>query len=169
MKLLKNIALTGLLTIGAFSAVTYTSCTTDKCKDVICQNGGTCSDGNCACATGYEGKNCETVSRLKFIKTWTSSDTEVGGNAVPTYNAIVSAGTEIYDVKIGKFSDNFFTNDVKATVSGNTISIAPQSPDNDNYYVSGSGTFDATTNKITWSYTLTSPTNQTKTYSGSWQ
>lgn len=37
--------------------LTMQSC--DKCKDVTCQNGGTCDNGKCACPTGYSGDNCE--------------------------------------------------------------------------------------------------------------
>ena len=74
MKKIRQIALGAILSVSAFSAVLYTSCSKDACKDVTCQNGGTCSDGNCTCVTGYEGTNCETASRTKFIKQWSASD-----------------------------------------------------------------------------------------------
>ena len=32
----------------------------DKCENVHCQNGGTCSNGSCSCPTGYSGTLCET-------------------------------------------------------------------------------------------------------------
>jgi len=169
MKSIKNIALSALLTVGAFGAVTYTACNKDECKDVVCQNGGTCSGGNCTCTTGYEGNRCETASRAKFIKTWTATDMEVGGSALPTYNAIITAGTSITDIKIAKFSDAYFINDVLATVQGNTITIASQAPDGDNYRVAGAGTFNAVDGKITWSYTITNPQGVTKSYTASWQ
>jgi len=35
----------------------FSSCS--KCKDVTCNNGGTCEDGICACLTGFSGTNCE--------------------------------------------------------------------------------------------------------------
>lgn len=37
------------------------SCTPDPCKDVNCQNGGTCIEGECACPAGYTGDNCEIL------------------------------------------------------------------------------------------------------------
>ncbi|MCB9045759.1 MAG: calcium-binding EGF-like domain-containing protein [Chitinophagales bacterium] len=61
MKLLKNFIFPGLLTLFAFSLVLYASCN-NKCKDITCQNGGTCENGSCKCPTGYEGEFCETAS-----------------------------------------------------------------------------------------------------------
>jgi len=54
----------GLVAITAFTAITYTSCNKDKCKDVTCQNGGACTDGTCSCPSGFEGANCETASTV---------------------------------------------------------------------------------------------------------
>lgn len=54
MKLLKNIALTGLLTIGAFSAVTYTSCSkSDKTTDYAAKYLGTWNVAEPACGGNY--------------------------------------------------------------------------------------------------------------------
>ncbi|OSZ79323.1 hypothetical protein CAP35_14010 [Chitinophagaceae bacterium IBVUCB1] len=169
MKSIRYVALSTLLTIGAFSAITYTSCNKDECKDVVCQNGGTCVDGTCTCTTGYEGTNCETAVRAKFIKTWTASDKVVAtGTSIPAYSPIVTAGTSIVDIKISKFSDSYFTNEVKATVSGNTITIPVQEPDNDDYTVEGTGSYNATDKKITWTYTLKNPAGTAISYSGTW-
>jgi hypothetical protein len=46
MKRIKNIAFSALLAIGAFSLVTYTSCTKeddpiDPCVGIVCNNNGT--------------------------------------------------------------------------------------------------------------------------------
>ena len=169
MNFIKNVALSAFLTIGAFGAVMYTSCNKDECKDVTCLNGGTCSGGNCVCTTGYEGINCETAMRTKFIDSWTASDMEVGGAAIPTYTGIITGGTAITDVRIANFSDDFFVNDVLASVQGNTITIASQEPDNDDYRVSGHGTYNPVDGKITWTYTLTNPSNVTISYTGTWQ
>ena len=35
---------------------------TKLCGDVVCQNGGTCFEGDCECAEGFEGQNCQTKS-----------------------------------------------------------------------------------------------------------
>jgi hypothetical protein len=93
MKSIKHIALTVVLTVSAFCAVLYTSCSKDACKGVTCQNGGTCSGGNCTCTTGYEGTNCETLSRDKFVGTYTGSE-------------ICSIGTDNYTIALTASSNN---------------------------------------------------------------
>ncbi len=95
MKSIRNIAFSALLTVGAFTAMTYTSCNKDECKDVVCQNGGTCdaNTGNCVCPTGYEGTNCETKSRDKFVGSYVGSET-------------CDAGTDNYTITLAANSDN---------------------------------------------------------------
>lgn len=90
MKSARNIIFSALLTIGAFGAVTYTACKKDECKDVVCNNGGTCSSGKCVCATGYEGDKCETKFNAKYVGTW--SVTETCGTATSTpYQVTITA------------------------------------------------------------------------------
>jgi len=174
MKSLRLIALSALVTVGAFTTVLYTSCSKDACSGVTCQNGGTCSGGNCTCPTGYEGTSCETKSITKFAKTWTASDKETSpkDTAVALYTVAVSQGATVTDAVIQHtFTDSYFNNSINATISGNTITIASQAPDNDGYYVAGTGTYDPTTSQLTWTYTLTNTNvtpNQTLSYSGTW-
>lgn len=170
MKSIKSVAFSALLTLGAFSAITYTSCSKDDCEDVICSNGGTCVDGTCACPTGYEGTTCQTESRAKFARTtaWNATDNPPSGNPL-TYTCIITNGAgSVQNVIIdNNFADNFFVNNVNATVSGNTITIPSQEPDNDDYFVQGQGTYSSGT--ISWQYTLTPPTGSPVTNNGTWQ
>lgn len=169
MKSIRNIALSALLSVGAFTTITYTACTQDECKDVVCQNGGACVSGNCNCTTGYEGTSCETEVRAKFVKTWTASDKDISsGKDLSTYNSNIVNGSGILDVKVSNFS-GLFVSDVKATVSGNTITISSQEPDADGYYVEGTGTYNSADGTISWTYTITSPQNAKKSYTGSWK
>jgi hypothetical protein len=172
MKSIKHIALSAFLTLSAFCAVVYTSCNKDACKGVVCQNGGTCSGGTCTCVTGYEGTNCETKSRDKFVKSWSASDLITGGTSPLAYSASIAAGvsSDITAVIIGNaFSDNFFTvGPINATISGSTITIPSQNPDGNKYSLTGTGTLSA--GKITWSYTIKNDvTSVSQVYSGTWQ
>lgn len=93
MKSIRNIAFSALLAVGAFTMVTYTACTKDECKDVVCQNGGTCVTGTCNCPTGYEGTNCETITRDKFVGTYTGTEN-------------CTVGSDTYSITIDKNSDD---------------------------------------------------------------
>lgn len=149
MKAIKHIALSALLTVGAFGTVLYTSCNKDACKDVTCQNGGTCNDGKCTCTTGYEGTNCETKSRDKFVGVYTGSE-------------ICSVGTDNYSITLTANSDalkltmqNLYNDAITATCS----MLAT-----DSFSFSGTqgganftGTGRLVTNTLTVRYTITNP------------
>lgn len=90
MKSIKNLAFSAMLTLGAFSAITYTACSKDDCEDVVCSNGGTCVDGSCACATGWEGPSCETKVATKFTGTWAVTET-CGSTPSNPYQVTITA------------------------------------------------------------------------------
>src|SRR5690349_5700349 len=66
----KTIILSAFCAIAAFSAVTYSSCKTDKCKAIACAHDGVCKDGECICQSGYEGTHCEVITRDKYVGVW---------------------------------------------------------------------------------------------------
>ena len=45
-----------------FSAFCMKFCE-DPCEPNPCENGGTCTDGKCKCATGFSGGKCETSGK----------------------------------------------------------------------------------------------------------
>ncbi len=96
-------------------------CKKDPCKDVTCLNGGSCDDGVCACAAGYEGSNCGTETRAKFIGSYSGSFSCPGGNSTIqlTVTNSSSAATNVV------FSDGADT--WIGTVSGSSVNIATQS------------------------------------------
>lgn len=59
MKNLFLISRTSFIVLFIFSFLVYAACQKDKCKDVQCQNGGTCNEGVCNCPDGYSGTYCE--------------------------------------------------------------------------------------------------------------
>lgn len=121
-----------------FSFGQITSCTPDKCKGVTCQNGGTCSKGNCNCATGYEGANCQTKANSKFVATYAGQSICDGTNTPE--NIPLEAGVEPFAIIIHLNS----LQQINATVSGNSITIPLQTLiyGVESYRFSGSGTLN---------------------------
>lgn len=84
----------------------FSSCEEDLCKDVTCANGTpTESNGSCACVCdlGYEGTDCTTLVRTKFIGSFNGNETCTSGSDI--YAVTIAAGsadgavtiTNIYD------------------------------------------------------------------------
>lgn len=155
------------LSIGlmAFGLMFTQSC--DKCKDVECQHTGTCDKGVCTCPpnaegelcetckTGYEGDDCNTEMRKKFLRT-AASVSEVCGSNNYTYNTDIVAGSAINEIKIKNVGNyNCTSGDyyVVATVNGSNLTIASQSVCATTF--SGSGSYSATNSKVTVTYTAT--------------
>lgn len=49
-----------LFSIAVALQLFYSSCKKDACENFICWNGGTCDNGVCVCASGWEGDICTT-------------------------------------------------------------------------------------------------------------
>ncbi len=126
-----------LMTLGVTAGIaSMNSCTEDKCKDVVCQNAGTCAEGVCTCAAGYEGTNCETEERTKFLGTYSCtvsySDGSSADSGVPL---IITSASNIEKVTF-TFGGTVFT----AMVDGSTMTLDPATASGSTYTGSGSVT-----------------------------
>jgi hypothetical protein len=129
---LKTVLVSALTTLSVFTAVTLisVSCNKDKCKTIVCANGGLCNGGSCTCLLGYEGNNCETVSRSKFLGVWQvfekGSITESSRYAISIQEAAYSANP-VTDVIITNFY-NYFRTPIRGSISktGDTLYIPNQ-------------------------------------------
>ncbi len=151
--------------IGA-SALTFTSCT-DECKDVVCENGGTCDEetgacdcpanfygescetecingtyasGECSCDDGYEGNACGTEEREKFIADWTYTTGCAPGSSFPS--SITSAADNVVRVTLSNLT-GYNDNSAYAVVDGTTFTVPSQSvvdEDGDTWTVEGAST-----------------------------
>ena len=136
----------------------------DKCEDVVCQNGGSCNDGVCSCPAGYEGTNCQTEIREKFLGNFlvvadpSCSDPalEEPWNDIPASVTAVPNDASKIQIDIAQAII------VTASVNGNEITIDPTTING--YAYSGNGslsgsnlniTLDETHNGITCTYTIT--------------
>jgi hypothetical protein len=150
---MKNLFKTFALTLLA--AATFSSCEQDPCKDVVCGDQGQCVEGTCVCNAGYEQDAaglCNVEQRAKFLGQFNVAD-DCSNSGQASYNATVTSGGagDITTVNITNFY-NLFPSAIPATVSGNTITIARQSPLS-GIFVEGTGTISGTT--ITFTYTIT--------------
>lgn len=98
-------------------ALFIASCgTTDKCEDLNCGANGVCVDGTCQCDVGYEGTDCSTLTRQKYLGAVSVAvglcefnDTclkKIETLVCPTYNSNITANPS--DVK--KFNISNFAN-----------------------------------------------------------
>ncbi len=58
--------LTNLLLISLL-LVLFSSCNSNRCEGIDCQNDGICDFGECVCETGFYGDFCETAWIDKFL------------------------------------------------------------------------------------------------------
>ncbi len=152
MKSIRNIAFSALLTIGAFTTVTYTSCNKDECKDVVCQNGGTCDEntGNCICTTGFTGTNCETQVRTKYFNTYKGNGTDNEGNTYTGWSLkFYTVGTDALSIALDVLDDNN-SPQLSFTAKLNTNTTFTIDPKNSGLYsYTGNGTINETSATLT--------------------
>lgn len=141
-----------ILGVVAITGLGLTSCEVDPCSDVECGDNGTCVDGDCVCDAGYEGTDCDTESRAKFIGTYNVTEACTSGNYTYSISATTSA-TGITSIIISNFGD--YGVNVTGTVSGSNLTIANQTVGGGTF--SGSGQISG--NILTITYNVTAGTS----------
>ena len=158
MKQIKNVIAVFALAIGLMFAQ---SCA-DPCKDVECGANGTCVEGVCECNAGFEGDQCETEMRTKFLKTGATVSETCGGTNTPAYTVDIIKGNAIDAVRIknlGNYDCSGTTSEyyVEGTVSGTSLTIPQQTVNilTCSITFSGSGSVSGTSVSITYTATYT--------------
>jgi hypothetical protein len=127
MKKMKIFSASSLSALALSTMLFFSACTTDPCKDVVCENDGTCNDGTCDCTAGYEGDDCSTEMRAKFVGTFNISGTvscPVSGTyTIPPGTSITVANSS---AGVDKIIINLLGRALVATVDGSSLTIATQ-------------------------------------------
>jgi len=137
--------------IFAFFLIFSLSACKDECDDVNCLNGATCDEGDCNCASGFEGDVCQTETRAKFFGSYNVSENCTPGGNFTYQLSIVTSATGPLNIIINNFYG--FGASVSATVSGANITIPNQTVTTQGEALTYSGTGQITGNILTMSYT----------------
>lgn len=144
---MKNLFSKSAFTMLALSTALFFSSCKDECKDVTCNNGGVCVEGACDCATGYEGSDCSTETRAKFVGTYSVTGTVTcpvtGNGTITTTSLVVSTSSSAAN----KIVISVLGVNLTGTVSGSSITL-DQSTQN-NFTYTGSGSISGTNLTLT--------------------
>jgi hypothetical protein len=107
------------------------------------------------------GDDCK-FEQKDFVGSYLATE-DCSASQATSYNVTITAGASETDVKVTNVW-GLFANAVNATIDCETITISRQEPDNDGYFVEGSGIIEKNDGNITvnMTYTVTDendPTN----------
>lgn len=150
MKSIRNIVLSAFLTIGAFTAITYTACNKDECKDVVCNNGGTCVSGVCQCTTGFTGTNCETQIRSKYFNTYKGNGSDNEGGTYTNWSLkFYSVGSDALGMGMDLLDDNNASQGAFTIKLNTNTTFTVDAKTSGLYSYTGSGTITESTATLT--------------------
>ncbi len=146
-----------LLLLFSFTVIWYSSCIKDKCKDVVCYNGGICVDGKCACTSGYEGLHCEVKWNEKYAGKWNVADSVYRDKTARYRYDINITGEGTRDsIYISGFADTI-TKQILCTYTGpRTFNIVADSINPNLRIQSGNGIMDSLTGVVSGRYVFQS-------------
>jgi hypothetical protein len=152
--LAKAVARVLLAVHGFFALLAMNSCNEDDpCEDSVCIH-GTCHGGSCVCAPFYEGIDCSTPERDKFLgRSWYNNRIcgAVGQLYLSTFEAAASSMEEVRIINVHHPPDT-----VHGRVHGDTIVVPLQVHGLE--YIQGAGFYDG--GGITLEYKVISTTSQ---------
>jgi hypothetical protein len=125
------------------------------CLAAICLLGlGACSK---VCQIGYENPNCSVETRAQYENVNYTVTESKNGDSAYTYSAtIVSSPLGPLKVQLSNVANNFFINNVTASVTAtDTLTIAYQAPDSNSRYIQGIGVLTGST--LALNYVITYP------------
>lgn len=143
MKTFKTIPVSAL----ALLAVALMSCKKDPCKNVTCQNGVTCVDGNCRCSLPWEGSKCEVDARDKFAGAWRG--TENCGGEILNVNSVITKSVEARNIVIDGNITAQLTSSTSFNILTQVINAAGTAVN-----ISGNGSLNGNTLNITITYSV---------------
>jgi hypothetical protein len=142
--------------------VSIWGCEKRNCNNVVCPVGQACNNGQCYCADGYEGTDCNTLAAEKYVagnRNWFVSESCYGGNNnFASYNAFFQqyssnpSELEIVNLLGGNCSATAYIRTDQSN-QGNIIEIPSQSCNG--IQLSGQGTYYASNNNIVFQLTYT--------------
>ena len=148
------------LLLGAFLMFTPACGDSDPCKDVVCENAD-CFEGDCVCRVGFEkdaSGNCVVPTIDKIAGAYSVVEDCSASDATVYTAAIVAVTGDTKKATITKFWE-LFQKPVNVTIDSDTkLTIPRQEPDNDDYFVEGSGVIStnaAGKTVITFTYKVT--------------
>ncbi|GAB4384355.1 MAG: hypothetical protein Kow0075_16380 [Salibacteraceae bacterium] len=165
--------------IAFIALVTACNRNNDPCENVVCSNGGVCSEGiclceeyyygpycdnycvngefdsTCVCNTGYEGEACETEEREKFVGTHSVHEECITSTQDYFYTVVIKEGNQgIRSIEIHNFRDDETYAPVEAYLTSSTeFVIDPQKPKG-SQELSGNGYINDTRDTIIINYEL---------------
>lgn len=94
------------------SIVLLTACQpTDPCKEIQCENGGTCADSTCQCPDGYVGSRCEDELRDRLQGNYTVTKYWIDSTETDYPNVLLSLANRGHDKRMMTahvFLDGYF-------------------------------------------------------------
>ncbi|WP_118976677.1 hypothetical protein [Taibaiella koreensis] len=149
MKKARLILTASLLSIGTFSAVTFSSCS----KDDTCQ-------------VGYEGKDCKTLSRDKFVGQWKGQEQCTQGDDEYVITLTASSSSDVKLVYTNVYNQAFTATGTMTGTNGFSFEGNGIGTGGATVTFNGVGSLDQSTGQLTITYTISGLTTNSCTFKG---